>query len=129
MVGTYALGGTYHGFQLSGTTYTTIDYPGAVFTAAYGINNNGQIVGFYYGSDTIDHAFRDFSGVFSTVDYPGSSASALTGINDAGQVVGQWFGSGTKAGYDEHGYLASPIPGTPDLLGNKLRRAETSPHR
>ena len=29
-------------------SFTTIDVPGAVRTEAYGINENGQIVGFYF---------------------------------------------------------------------------------
>jgi len=35
------------GFLLSGGTFTTIAVPGEVYTQALGINNKGQIVGFY----------------------------------------------------------------------------------
>ena len=34
-----------HGFLLTGGTYTTLDVPGSIFTAANGINDQGQVVG------------------------------------------------------------------------------------
>jgi probable HAF family extracellular repeat protein len=37
--------------------YTSFDYPGASFTEAYGINDNGQIVGFYEDANGHDHGF------------------------------------------------------------------------
>ena len=36
-----------HGFLISGSGFTTIDVPGAVATAAIGINAQGDIVGEY----------------------------------------------------------------------------------
>ena len=41
-------------------TFTTLDVPGAIFTAAVGINNAGQVVGF----------FRDSSGQHGFVASP-----------------------------------------------------------
>ena len=51
-------GGTSHGFLYSGGTYTTLTDPFAISgdpnhtngTVAFGINDAGQIVGYYYGS-------------------------------------------------------------------------------
>ena len=37
------------GFLKTGAGYSSFDYPGAVNTYAYGINNAGQIVGYYVG--------------------------------------------------------------------------------
>lgn len=117
IVGSYALSGSCnvsgncHGFLLNSGSFTSIDYPGATFTGAFAINNAGHIVGFYFFADGINHGYIDVSGSFSTLDYPGSP-SALVGINDDDQVVGQWFGTNTSPGYDQHGFLATPIPGT-----------------
>ena len=36
-----------HGFLYGGTAYTTIDVPGEIETLAQGVNNTGQIVGWY----------------------------------------------------------------------------------
>src|SRR5262249_49433851 len=48
IVGQYENANVFHGFLLSGGTYTTLDGPSAInFTVANGINDAGQIVGFY----------------------------------------------------------------------------------
>ena len=46
-----------HGFLLLGGVFTTIDFPGAIATAAYGINTAGDIVGQYTDSSGKTHAF------------------------------------------------------------------------
>jgi hypothetical protein len=46
-----------HGFLLSYGVYTTIDVPGAVDTFAEGINNLGQIAGYYVDASGNDHGF------------------------------------------------------------------------
>jgi len=48
IVGTYLEpSGAQHGFLAVGATFTTIDFPGAALSAAWGINSAGQIVGTY----------------------------------------------------------------------------------
>jgi probable HAF family extracellular repeat protein len=65
-------------------SFTPIDVPGGFFTTAWGINNSGQIVGFY---DTLPppglvfRGFLDTDGTFSTMDL------AAFGINDSGQIA------------------------------------------
>ena len=44
-------GSNEHGFLQVGATFTPFDYPGAVITAAWGINSRGQIVGDYFPND------------------------------------------------------------------------------
>jgi len=70
-------------------TFTSIDIPGAGVVGAYGINNNGDIVG-YYGTDSNanKHAFLLSNGVFTYFDYPGKLSTIATGINDAGLITG-----------------------------------------
>ena len=50
--------GNVHGFVLSGAAYTTVDYPGADVTLAFGINDSGQIVGPYKDASGIHGYLR-----------------------------------------------------------------------
>ncbi len=85
------VGGVIHGFVLDEDSFTTIDFPDAVETKAFGINNAGQIVGFYKDSSGDVHGFLLDSGTFSSIDFPGATAeSQAFGINNAGQIVGQY---------------------------------------
>jgi hypothetical protein len=56
--------------------FTTIDFPGASFTAVWDINNRGQMVGPYVDakgstSGGFTHGFLLEDGVFTTIDLPG----------------------------------------------------------
>ena len=53
----FKFAGSTHGFLLSGGVYTTIDFPGAVNTGAFGINDIGEIVGVFFGQDGNEHGF------------------------------------------------------------------------
>jgi hypothetical protein len=101
------LAGTYtdskdntHGFLIVGKTYTSLDYPGAVFTEALKVNNAGTVVGNYYDG-TSDHGFMWQSGTFTPIDYPGSSETTVEGINDSGTMVGNYISSSF------HGFMLS----------------------
>jgi hypothetical protein len=89
-VGGYWDGTRAHGFLLSGGVYTTLDPPGSISTTAVGINNFGQIVGWYADASDIWHGFVLSSGTFTTVDYPSKLNTFLFGINDNGQIVGAY---------------------------------------
>jgi hypothetical protein len=54
-------------------TFTTIDAPGADYTAAHRINNGGQIAGYYGAADGYDHGFlREVDGIYTRLDVPGA---------------------------------------------------------
>jgi probable HAF family extracellular repeat protein len=53
----FKFAGSTHGFLLSGGVYTTIDFPGALNTDAFGINDIGEIVGVFFGQDGNEHGF------------------------------------------------------------------------
>lgn len=98
--------------------FATIDYPGAVYTAAYGINPAGDIVG-AFGDSSGDHGFLLRAGSFTSFDYPGSVWTEAWGINPQGDIVGQ-YGLTDKT---IHGFLLrdgnlSPIdvPGQPNTM-------------
>src|SRR5262249_59848787 len=80
-----------HGFLFSGGTFTTLDDPLATAgTLALGINNAGQILG-YYTNTSSAHGFLYSGGFYTTLDDPLATTETLAwGINDAGQIVGTY---------------------------------------
>jgi probable HAF family extracellular repeat protein len=81
-------------------TWTTIDYPGAKLTYAWGINSAGQIVGFYNDFNFHSHAFLDVNGTMTSFDYPGATSTGAYGVNDSGHIVGYYVDtSGTVHGF------------------------------
>jgi probable HAF family extracellular repeat protein len=81
---------------------------------ATGINNNGQVVGWYAGFDTTTGTTAfiwDTTNKMQSLGTLGGSRSAATGINNAGQVVGY---AKTAAGYD-HAFLWSSGAAMQDL--------------
>jgi uncharacterized membrane protein len=89
--------GRTHGFLLDRGRYRTIDAPGSTGThatgvsgsAAFGMNNRGQIVGAYVGADNRIHGYVLDRGRFQTIDAPGTSDTVVFGINDRGQMTVQ----------------------------------------
>lgn len=76
-----------HGFELSGGTYTQLDYPGAVQTFANGINVHGDIVGYWSDSST-SHGFLLSGGTYTSIDVPGATVTFANALNDSGDIVG-----------------------------------------
>lgn len=85
-----------HGFLLDKGVFTKIDSPGAVRTQPFGINNWGQIVGFYLGAKVEDRRIiRGFlldNSVFTTIEASDTTAPStiVSDINDHGQLVGAY---------------------------------------
>ena len=111
-VGGYNDGSGDHGFLYSGGSYTTLDDPlatgntpafGITGTLAYGINDNGDIVG-HYNADGSVHGFLYSGGSYTTLDDPfGTNGTLACGINDKGQIVGFYVGASGAS----HGLLYS----------------------
>jgi probable HAF family extracellular repeat protein len=78
-----------HGFQSSGGVCSYVDVTGALATVAVGINNLGEIVGYFQDAGLNLHGFLQNPGkLLVQVDYPGASATEFYGVNDAGQIIG-----------------------------------------
>ncbi len=78
----------------SGGAYTTLDDPSATHgTLAFGINDAGQIVGYYVDSTgNGQHGFLLSGGIYTTLDDPlATSGTYAFGINAAGQIVGAYL--------------------------------------
>ena len=98
--------------QINSSTYhyVAINFPGAASTEAHGINNFGEIVGFFnlgvagceFGSTLCTfHGFKLKNKVFTCVDIPGATNTRILGVNDAGDVAGDYM---TSDGHI-HGFL------------------------
>jgi hypothetical protein len=82
-----------HGFIKTGTNYTTLDAPGAMYTIVNGINNEGVVAGLYVNPDHSHHGFIWVKGQFITVDanIPGSIGTEWIGLDDFGDLAGIYF--------------------------------------
>jgi hypothetical protein len=78
-----------HGSLLSGGAYSTLDIPGSTYTQPNGINDSGQIVG-YYVSTGLFHGFVLIAVGYSTLDFPDSTFTRAYGVNDADLIVGNY---------------------------------------
>jgi probable HAF family extracellular repeat protein len=119
---------TRRGFIWSDGEFTPIDIPqcsptsgtpcaGPGGTAAVGINDRGQVVGFYGDADHHRKGFLLSDGVFTTID-AASDPDGLTnaqGINNAGVIVGFYANAdGTSHGFvlNDGMYTTIDVPGS-----------------
>ena len=88
------------------TGASLIDVPGAVGTYAFGINDAGEIVGYYQAPDDRWHGFSRMGvgGTVTTFDAPEAAATYAHGVNAAGVIVGHFV----DAAKNTHGYLRNP---------------------
>ena len=68
--------------------FTPIAFPLATRTTAFGINDAGEIAGFYEDAAGNMHGFVFAAGAFSTVDVAGARGTQLTRIKNDGAVSG-----------------------------------------
>lgn len=90
MVGTYSAGGRFHGWLRRGGVFTTIDLPGAKYSAAEGINKAGVVVGTYIDAANHTHGFKYAGGVYTIIDHPQTNITTADGIDDQGEIVGTY---------------------------------------
>ena len=68
-------------------SFSTINFPGALSTQAFGINATGQIVG-AFNDATGTHGLLESGAAFSTIDVPNTTFNEAFGINAAGHIRG-----------------------------------------
>ena len=60
--------------RAAAVNFFEVKYPGAVYTDAYGVNINSEVVGYYFGTqDQRPHGFLLSGGTYTTIDYPGTT--------------------------------------------------------
>lgn len=118
--------------------YVAINFPGSAGTEARGINNFGEIVGFYkLGRSDCDfgftgcsiHGFKLVNGHFTTINVAGSDHVKVLGVNDGGDIVGTYSTSDSHV----HGFLLHhtgffqkiDLPGTSFTTANGVNNSLT----
>jgi hypothetical protein len=89
----------YHGFLYSKGIYISIDFSGALGSAAMGISPTGDIVG--ENHDWTAHGALLSHGQFISLDAPNSTATVNFAINPDGDIVGAYLDDN----YVWHGFL------------------------
>jgi len=81
------------------TVITISGSPGGA--QATGVNNEGQVCGFYIDAGGVNHGFLLISGNLTTLDAPNSTFTQALGLNNKGQVVGAYM----DAAGNTHGFV------------------------
>ena len=114
-----------HGWLDENGTISDHDVPGSGQTSLNGVNDYGDIVGWYYGDIIVNNSafsgvgspgqyrFIEQNGQFYTFDVPNSGSTVLLGINDRDQLVGS-YDEGTHSFFYAHGTL-TPVA-VPDAV-------------
>jgi probable HAF family extracellular repeat protein len=127
MVGQHGGRGVPEGFLWNGSFFIPLRDPfaGNNGTAAKGVNDSGQVVGYYFDASNRAHGFLYSGGNYTTIDV-GARGTFLNGINDAGQIVGTYI---DITGHD-HGFVGSfqpnPAPSGGTTAAMVLRGANSS---
>jgi len=103
----------------NGGSISGFRYPGSSYTGAIGINNSGEISGYFSNtSNFFGQGFTYSGGVFSVFDvpFPGAMQTFAYGLNNSGQIVGDYYDASGYHGFLDSGGLFSPIsvPGAPN---------------
>jgi len=113
----------FRSLALAQGTYTEIEVPGASFTYPLGINDYGDIVGWYSGNGG-SFGFLLSEGDYTTIQYPGSTTTVPYGINDFGQIVGYTdLGSGFLYDVETREFTEVSYPGAAQTFPTSINNA------
>jgi hypothetical protein len=90
----------YLGKKAKFTSQISLSLPNSGF-AGRAINNAGDVGGWYYDSNFVQHGFVIVAGTATSLDYPGATYTVVEGMNDKGYATGQYQDS---SGFI-HGFL------------------------
>jgi len=141
MSGIYNSAAGTQAFLYDGSTFATLNnpYTSVTQTVAWGLNNIGEVAGYYFGALPTplgnfisQHGFIFDGATFTGFDAPGAERTQAWDINDAGHVVGtytdslshrHWFlydgttFSGLDLPYDPENVLITGINDADQLVG------------
>jgi hypothetical protein len=91
----------WRGFVSSRGRTVPVDFPGSTQMYLVGINDAGTLLGTYYDSAGVAHAFTKSGSVLTALDVPGAVNTYAGGINRWGDVAGTFDepGSGRERGF------------------------------
>jgi hypothetical protein len=96
IVGLYTdASGNYEGWELIGTTFSSINVPfqGAVSTWPSNINDSGEIAGDWFNGDSYAQGFTLVNGTYTSINYPGAVYTDVWAVNNKGDLAGDYFDS------------------------------------
>lgn len=97
------------GFKYVNGSYIKLMVPNSTSTAILGVNDLGDLVGFYTKSDGSKHGFIWFhTNVVKTIDYPNPPANTHTvafGIDKSGTVVGGLWSISSSGTFPDGGWV------------------------
>lgn len=85
-----------HGFSytVSGGAIHAINFPGAVQTLIFGVNNSGTVTGRYIDTAGVGHGIAMIGGQWATYDFPGANNfTSLEHVNDSNLATGFYLDS------------------------------------
>jgi len=101
-------------YNINTRHFTRVQVPGyqtgvnAPSLTAAGINNHGDVTGFYTDRNGVTDAFLAYAnGKFLTLDFPGASATQALGVNDHDELAGVYT-DGTGDSATMHGFTWTP---------------------
>jgi hypothetical protein len=80
-------------------SYSFFAVPGAALysTSPSGLNDKGQIAGYFADANGVYHGFLKEYGTYTTIDFPGAPYTFLDGLNNSGVVQGQIYDAASAA--------------------------------
>jgi hypothetical protein len=110
----------FHGFLFSDGAYSQYDVPDSSGTVVRGINDAGDLAGYYFARGDAQKGFTSVGGILTTIDFPGGAGVIANQLNSANQVAGSYADKNSGVGYGfystRRGTLKFPImvPGATD---------------
>ena len=110
-----------HGFIRTageaGEVFTTFDYPGALYTLLWALNDSGNMAGSYINNNDPAFTYKGFfySGAqFTPIDYPGSLGTRIFGMNNLNDIVGSHSQTNGAHGfvYSNGRFRSFDVPGS-----------------
>jgi uncharacterized membrane protein len=92
-------GSALHGFMLTGSNFTQVDYPKASNTQLFGVNQLRAVVG-SFSAGTAIKGFLLANGKYTTIAHPNQQINYATAVNDHNAVVGYY-----SIGWVNYGFL------------------------
>jgi len=89
-------------FMVNRGSFTRLEMPGSLGTAAWDVNPSRIVVGVYTDAAGAVHGFQYDGQTFGRVDAPGAATTRVFGINPAGDLVGNFVDTAGRT----HGFLA-----------------------
>jgi len=95
-------------YDEDGGVFELLKIPGSTSAQATGINNSGNVCGFFVDANGVNHGWVLIGGDFDILNVPGSTGTQALGLNNKGQVVGSY----TDSAGNSHGFVYREKAGT-----------------